>query len=219
VFSGATSALLAGALAAPFPGAPAAQRYTDFGRCPRAPANAYLPRDAGCVDVARADVDGDGRVDLVLLYARLDAHGTARSHVLAAVRASGGRLSVRTGRYALQGQRLLVLRDLDGRPGAEAIVHEAHSTTAEQIGVYSFAGGALRRSGELSVDGEDAGLRFGVRCRAGEVLQSEFDERLPLRGVWDRTQTTYRWVAGRLVPDGARKVRARPTAARVGLHC
>jgi hypothetical protein len=216
---GATLALAAGLLAAPFPGAPRSQHYTDFGRCPRAPANRYLPRDAGCVDVARADVDGDGRADLVLLYARLGADGTARSHTLAVARASGGRLSVRTGRYALQGQRLLGLRNLDGRRGAEAIVHEAHSTTAEQVGFYTFFRGTLRRSGELSVGGEDAGLRFGVRCRAGEVIQREFDERVPLRGVWDRTDTRYRWVAGRLVPSGGRRVRARPTAAQVGLHC
>src|ERR1019366_2026908 len=57
-----------------FPGAPSTQANgygvtTDD--CPLAPPNRYLPARSGCVTVRRADVNGDGRPDLILVYSRL----------------------------------------------------------------------------------------------------------------------------------------------------
>lgn len=59
---------------ATFPGAPHTQPGAWEGgatTCPRAAPNRYLPPRSGCVSVLRRDVDGDGRPDLVLLYAHL----------------------------------------------------------------------------------------------------------------------------------------------------
>jgi len=39
--------------------------------CPLAPPNRYLPARSGCVTVRRADVNGAGRPDLIIVYSRL----------------------------------------------------------------------------------------------------------------------------------------------------
>jgi hypothetical protein len=44
----------------------------ETGTCPVAPSDRYLlPPHSGCVTVRRADVSGDGRPDLVIVYSRL----------------------------------------------------------------------------------------------------------------------------------------------------
>jgi hypothetical protein len=57
-----------------FPGAPSTQHYyTGPGpACTLAPRNRYLPAWSGCVSVTVADVSGNGRLDLILSYSRLN---------------------------------------------------------------------------------------------------------------------------------------------------
>jgi hypothetical protein len=57
------------------PGAPVTQAHgygveTDF--CPLAPPNRYPPARSGCVTVRRADLNGDGRQDLIIVYSTLN---------------------------------------------------------------------------------------------------------------------------------------------------
>lgn len=84
-----------------FPNAPRTQpgRWPAGFPCPLASANPYLPPHSGCVTVARGDVDGDGRPDLILLYALLSTHRfdggfTPARFTLKVARASGGTLSI-----------------------------------------------------------------------------------------------------------------------------
>lgn len=212
-----------------FADAPHSQRFSEFGRCPQAPPSRYLPARAGCLSVRRADVDGDGRTDLVLLYARLDSRGFPRSRrhgdsdrfTLEVVRARGGVATTAVPRSDLN-TTFLRARNLDGRPGIELLVHEYHVTTTEGLGVYTFERGALRRPRGFVFDGSDAGLAFGVTCRRGApatIIQHDFAERIPFREIWDRTDTTYRWAGARLRREGVQRVKAPPTGNQIGLHC
>jgi hypothetical protein len=206
----------------PFPDAPRSQHFSPFGPCPLASANRYLPKRAGCVTVRRADANGDGRIDLVLLYARLNTRGLPAAHELKVVLASGGTLTVRVPRFAFDGPTIMRLRNLNARPGVEIVVHEAHSTTEELAGVYAIDRGALRRAGGFAFDGEDGGIVFGFTCHTrppATIVQHEFDERIPFRGVWDRTDTNYHWVDGRLRRSATRKVKAKPSRGQIGVHC
>src|SRR5439155_4095118 len=138
----------------PFPDAPKSQRFDEFGRCPVAAPSPYLPKHAGCLTVRRADVDGDGRTDLVLLYARLDRRNR---FTLKVVRARGETATARVPRTDLN-TTILRARNLDGRAGFELLVHEYHVTTEEGLGAYTFAGTTLRRAGGFTYDGADAGI-------------------------------------------------------------
>jgi hypothetical protein len=210
----------------PFPDAPQSQRFATFGRCPLAAPSPYLPRDAGCLTVRRADVDGNGHADLVLLYARLDSRRYPRR------RGPGGfRLEVvRDRQRTLHAQvprgdvnaKILSVRDVNARRGVELFLHEYHVTTSEGVGAYAFDGAALRRAGGFDFDGSGAGNRYGLTCQrrpAPTVVQHVFEQRIPFRGVWDRTDTTYRWLGARLERTGVRKVVASPRRSQVGVHC
>jgi hypothetical protein len=199
---------------APFPGAPASQHFSQFGTCPLAPPNRYLPRGASCVTVRRADVDGDGRADLVLLYAR---GGHFRLDVR---RAAGGRLHARVG--GDRNATVEIARDVNSVPGVELFLYQNHVTTAEYMGIYTFDGSALRQAGTVAFGGHDAGIRFGVVCHRRpppSVVQLEFQERMPFRGVWDRTVTTYAWDGARLRRAATGTDRAAPTPGQLGVHC
>lgn len=72
--SGAGGGVARVSVGSSFPGAPATQPNgygVESDVCPLARPNRYLPARAGCVTVKRADVDGDGKPDLILLYSRL----------------------------------------------------------------------------------------------------------------------------------------------------
>jgi hypothetical protein len=213
----------------PFPDAPQSQRFPTFGRCPLAPPNRYLPRRAGCVTVRRADVDGDGRRDLVLLYARLDARGypifssrdPKSGFTLKVVRRGRSVVAAHVPRGDLNA-RILRAADLNARAGIELLVHEYHVTTSEGVGVYTFGRDTLRRAHGFVFDGSDAGIVSGLTCNLGPpatIVQHVFTERIPFRGVWDRVDTTYRWVGAALRRVGTRKVTASPTRRQVGVHC
>jgi hypothetical protein len=211
----------------PFPDAPQSQHFSTFGRCPVAPPSRYLPDRVGCLSVRRADVDGDRRPDLVLLYAHLDSrgyplfrHDHAGAFTLKLVRASGGSLATRVPQGDLN-STILRARDINARTGIELLVHEYHVTTEEELGVYAFDGVGLRRAGGFRFDGTDGGIVFGVTChpRPATIVQHDFAERIPFRSVWDRTDTTYRWVGAHLRRTTVRKAKARPTRRQIGDHC
>ena len=205
----------------PFADAPQSQLFAAFGPCPVAPPNRYLPSNAGCVTVSRADVDGDGRTDLVLLYATLNGQRQTTGHVLSVVRASGGTLALQVP-GDLDGMTIARLRDVNARAGVEIFVHVTHITTDEIIGVYTFDGHALRRAGSFPFAGEDAGIRFGFTCHPGPratIVEHDFQEQTPFTGIWDRTDTTFRWVGATLRPAQPRTVRGAPSPAQTGVHC
>jgi hypothetical protein len=171
------AAALPGAAAArSFPGAPRSQRFHYGSSCPAAPTNQYLAGPAGCLSVRLVDVDGDGRPDLVLLYARPNVEHFRFRFTLKAYRASRGALvaHIPVGDIPATIERL---RDVNNRRGVEVFLHEVHISTAELMGIYTFDGKKLRRAGAFSYGGYDAGLKFGFTCHRGTpatIVQDQF---------------------------------------------
>jgi hypothetical protein len=185
-----------------FPGAPGSQHFADGSACPAAPRNRYLTQPAGCLSVRTADVDGDGRPDLILLYAR---PGTAYRFRLVVDRASGATMDARlpAGDIPATIERL---RNVNGRRGVELFIHDQHITTEEEMVVYSAGSGRLIRAGSLPYGGSDDGIRFGFVCHRRPpativVHQFAITSFSPpvFRRVWRDTATTYRWNGPRLV--------------------
>jgi hypothetical protein len=170
---------------------------------------------------ARADVDGDGRVDLVRLRT-----GSPSSPGRLLVDLGHDRdLAVPVATDAVYLPGLVAAGDVDGRPGAELFVDAVHVTTAETIAIYTYWGGQLRRAGALSAYGADAGIRFGIACqvRGSRRLVVEHELWQPgSRKVWLGRDTTYAWAgpALRLSARGrARFIGSAPPRALIGVHC
>ena len=108
---------------------------------------------------AYADVNGDGRRDLVTLRRT----GASKGELTVALR-GGGRLSVATPSDAVWLPGLVATGNVDGRPGEELFVDVVHVTTAESISIYTDWRGSLVRAGTLSAYGSDYGVLYGITC-------------------------------------------------------
>ncbi|MGH3260628.1 MAG: hypothetical protein ACRDNS_01395 [Trebonia sp.] len=184
--------------------------------------------------VARADVDGDGHPDLILLYGQLSTRRAKGGFVadrftLKVLRARGGQLTARIARPDVP-PTITAIADVNNRPGDEIFVHQDHLSSGETIGVYTFnghrlrnAGGppffmATRESGSFPAHGftygGDSGLHYGFACLRdpARIVQHAFElwsggE----NGSWKRTDTTYEWVGAQLV-----KITVRHTTTQHG---
>jgi hypothetical protein len=204
-----------------FPDAPGSQIFAPFSRCRRAPPSRYLPPGAECVTVTRADVDGDGFPDLVLLYTTPHSNG---AYTLEVLRAWGGELSARVS--ADMNAAIALVRTTGAHHRTAVFVHDSYSTTDQGVTVYAFNGHALTKAGVFEYGGQDAGIVFGFTCLPSSrsftpagIIQHEFDERTPFKNVWDRTDRAYAWRNGRLSPTGVLRFKAKPTSAELGIHC
>jgi len=176
---------------------------------------------------ALADVDGDGRPDIVTL---------SRSNSGTAVQPNGGRLqvelasgpviSVSTATDAPYLPGLVRVGNVDGRPGEELFVDVGHITTEEDIAVYTYANGRLLDAGTFAAYGEEYGIRSGITCsvRAGAHLltQRAFELRSSGTRRWWERNTVYRWAGTRLAlrsRGSAHRIAGGPPAALVGVHC
>jgi hypothetical protein len=221
--TGSAAALAATPTGSGFPGAPRSQHFTYGSNCPAAPANRYLTTPAGCLTVRFADVDGDGRADLVLLYTKPGVQHYGYRFTLKVDRASGGTLTSQLPEGDIPAT-IARLRNVNGRPGAELFIHYVHVTTAESMAIYSFNGNRLQRSGVLSYGGYDSGLKFGFTCRTGQppqIVEDQFARR-SAPGHWAHTATTYVWSGSALNKTTTHTttfVGASPPPRQVGAHC
>ena len=213
-----------------FPGAPRTQpgSWSAVSACPLAAPNRYLTGRVGCVTVDRADVDGDGRRDLILLYARLGRQRFAgwfipTSFVLEVVRASGGVLTVRVPH--LENDVIIRARNVNDLPGAEIFVREGRISSRSFAGVYAFDGRRLHRAGEFTYGGDSA-QRYGFVCHPGDpatITQYAFLlEQGPIAtGRWHGTVTTYQWQRSELRRTAMRTTvkRGFPPEQLQGVHC
>lgn len=212
-------------LSTPFPDARASQTFINGSGCPGAPPNRYLTRPAGCLIVRLADVDGDGRPDLVLLYTHPDVKNGNYRFALKVYRASGGTLTAQLPAGDIPASFLL-LRNVNPRPGVEIFVHYVHLSNGEFIAIYAFNGHGLGKAGTFSYGG-DAFVKFGVTCNPPtSIVQDEFSvSRLTLPAAqrkWTHLTSTYSWV-GASLKAGTTKIStftgAFPPASEIGLHC
>jgi hypothetical protein len=156
------------------------------------------------VSVVRADVDGDGRPDLILLYAKLSDHKLGKGFVptifiLRVVRASGGMPSV--GVPHLENDTIIDVRNVNDRRGAEIFIQEGSISSGSSAGVYTFDGQRLHRAGALTYGG-DSGQQYGFTCRRGKnaaIVQRQFLlETGGENGRWQVSNTTFTWAGATL---------------------
>jgi hypothetical protein len=153
------------------------------------------------VTVIRADVDGDGRPDLILLYGRLSHQRIGdlyvpTSFVLKVVRARGGVVKTRIPAPEADPTILEVGHDSD-EPGAQLFILVARISSGSSVEVYSLHAGRLTNAGPTLGVGGDSGAKSGFTCRAGSpttIVQHGFVlERGGENGWWQRTDITYTW--------------------------
>src|SRR4029077_12134509 len=133
--------------------------------------NRYLPPRSGCVTAVRADMNGDGRPDLILVYSRLGrqhpywyAAGSAPpsgkhdfvadAAFLKVVLAGGGSASIKVdGAWA-------AAVDAVGRvsraPGAEVFLEVSRSSSGASVVAYGFRNGRLIPAGVTFYEGGDS---------------------------------------------------------------
>lgn len=199
---------------AQFPGAPSTQPGDWEGGgnvCPLAAPSRYLPARAGCVSVLRVDVDGDGRADLVMLYATLTHRGYSnryfpRAFTLEVVLAGGDIVRTRLPRPE-DNASLIEYGNVNRWPGTELFIQVGRISSGSWAIVYTFRGGRLVRAGATLAYGGDSASRAGFSCQRREIstiVQHTFvlgDSRE--RGRWQQTDTTYVWHGARLRREGS----------------
>jgi hypothetical protein len=167
---------------------------------------------------ARADVNGDGRSDLVTLRRR------AMAGRLTVSLAGGASLSATTPSDATWLPGLVAFGNVDGRAGDELFVDVTHVTTAESIAIYTDWHGAIVRAGTLSAYGSDYGIVYGVSCSAAGTRHFVTEHAFTMSFAthrWTRQDTVYVWQGPKLVPFArppATRLSA-PPVTQVGVQC
>ena len=229
-----------------FPGAPATQRHgygVQTGACPLAPANRYLPPHSGCVTVRRADINGDGRRDLVIVYSRLSRKRwpafpdepasmkhdfSAQAAFLRVVLAGGGPTLTSRITGGTRAAAIDAVAHVTSDPGDEIFL-EINRISSGATGVgYGFHAGRLVPAGALlSYDG-DSGVQAGFDCLAGSpprLIQRYFTFVGPdeFTRSWRETEVVYAWHGTRLVRlskhTEARLVRVNSSETHIGAGC
>jgi hypothetical protein len=171
---------------------------------------------------AHADLDGDGRADLVTLRRQPATVG----HIDVRL-ASGRALGVKLHSDAPFVPGLASAGDVNGIRGDELFVDVQHFPTHEVIGVFTYAGGHLRLAGQLLAFSSDFPIRNGIVCKtvgnAHRVTQFQFQLHISgTRWHWARKTTLYTWRGSVLRPTSTRPfsfISGHPPKGQVGLHC
>ena len=168
--------------------------------CPLAAPNHYLPPRSGCVSVLQVDVDGDGRPDLVLLYAHLGHRSfggryAPTSFTLEVVRASGSVVRARLPRPE-SNAALVESGNVNGVPGAELFIQVGRISSGSSADVYTFHDGRLIRGRVTLGWGGDSATQAGFACRPGRpptLIVRSFELQGLENGRWQQTQTVFAW--------------------------
>lgn len=197
-----------GTLQAPFPLAPHTQSGAwagTGGPCPLAAPNPYLPRRSGCVSEAIADVDGDGRPDLVVLYAQLTSHRVGgwflpAAFTLRVARAGGSALSAHLP-HPISNPSIILVRNVNDRAGAEIFVQDGCISSGCSAGTYTFDGRGLRVAGSFTYGGDSA-QQYGFTCQRGAratITQHRFLLQTGgANALWQQTDTIFTWFGAKL---------------------
>ena len=171
---------------------------------------------------ARADIDGDGRLDRVFL----SRHPAMTGH-LAVTLATGRRLALKMQSDAPFVPGLATIGNVNGRRGDELFIDLHHLTTAEIIGVFTYTRGHLRLAGKVFAYGNDFTIHYGVNCATHGTKQVMIDHEFQLHVIgthwrWTRKDVFFVWHGSALRRTGAtgpRHITGHPPKAQVGVHC
>lgn len=168
--------------------------------CIKAKRLGYVPARDVCSDALTADIDGEGRPDLVLLYAR-PITGTGASlkaypETLKVIRASGEVVQVHF-KPVVPGPGIVAVRNVNANPGDELFIYGSWISSGAQVQVYSFDAGKLIRARANLQMGGDSADRFGFNCLRRpipEIVQRDYSLIGPtIYGRWRLTTYTYDW--------------------------
>ncbi|MGD0981910.1 MAG: hypothetical protein ABR946_10595 [Solirubrobacteraceae bacterium] len=218
--SGAGGGSAAGSATRLFPGAPVTQRDgygVESRACPLARANRYLPARSGCVEVMRADIDGDGRSDLVIAYSRLSGQHpnwfegstppslrhdfVPQAAFLKIAFASGGSVTVRIPQTTTTW--IDSIARVNKNSGGEIILELGRASSGLTMTAYGYQDGRLIPAGVTLDAGGDSADGAGFTCVAGNptrLIQRTYALIGPtIYAWWRETQITYTWHGSRLV--------------------
>jgi hypothetical protein len=168
--------------------------------CATAKRLGYVPQHDACSDALTADVDGDGRPDLVLLYARpitgAGASLKAYPGTLKVVRASGATVEVRLAPQ-IPAPGIVAVGSVNTIPGGELFLYTSWYSSGPQVAVYSLQAGKLVNAGVSLNFGGDSANRFGFDCvqtPTPEIIQRDYSLIGPtIYGRWRLVTDTYAW--------------------------
>jgi hypothetical protein len=185
-----------------------------------------------CDDVSRhrtkgrallGDVDGDGRADRVTLRVDRTRPASCRHIVVVELRGGNAIAPVRPLSWPGTDPELLLLAEIDGRPGLEPVITLSPFNVYRPGAVFAARGGALSRMRLAGVDPADLfplddEFPAGVDC-AGEPGTIVVTHGNLARGTdrfWEIRRTVYRASGSRFRPVGARRFRVEvgPDAAK-----
>lgn len=223
-----------------FPGAPSTQPngYGVASRvCPLAAPNRYLPPRSGCITAIRADINGDGRPALVLVYSRLGrqhpswyAGGVppsvkrdfvADAAFLKVVLAGGGSASIKVD--GARAAAVDAVAHVNDDPGNEVFLEVSRISSGASVVAYGFLDGRLVPAGVTLGDGGDSATKAGFDCLPGNpprVVQRTFELIGPtVYGWWWETNVIYDWHGPKLVQISKRTFRRHGavTAGEIGV--
>jgi hypothetical protein len=196
--------------------------------CPLAPPNRYLPPRSGCVTAIRADINGDGRSDLILVYSRLGrqhpywyAAGTAPPRLkhdfvanaafMKVVLAGGATASIEVnGAWAAAIDAVAHVNDGHGN---EVFLEVSRISSGASVVAYGFHDGRLVPAGVTLGSGGDSAAKAGFDCLPGKprrLIQRTFLLIGPtIYGWWRETNVIYAWHGPRLAQISSRTLKRR----------
>lgn len=208
-----------------FPGAPSTQSNgygVETHACPLAPPNRYLPARSGCITVKRADVNGDGRPDLILVYSRLSRQhpsgyvgGTppslrpdfmADAAFLKVVFANGTSVVALLG--GPRAAAIDAVAHVNDDPGSEIFLEVWRISSGATAVAYGFHDGRLVPAGVTLGYGGDSASKAGFNCLPGKpprLIQRSFELIGPtIDGWWRETNVIHLWHGPTLVQTSRR---------------
>lgn len=205
-----------------FPDAPASQPNSngvEGDTCRLAVPNRYLPARAGCVTARRADINGDGRPDLVVVYSILGhEHPTgfdgappalakdffALRAYLEVVFAGGGRVTTAiTQPKITHAAAIAAISRVNDDPGAEVFLWVTGISSGDTVAAYGLHKGRLAPAGAMLSYGGDSAAAAGFDCLSGSpprLIQRSLLLLGPtIYGWWQESDTVYAWHGPKLV--------------------
>jgi hypothetical protein len=174
---------------------------------------------AGVALAAANDVDGDGRSDTIQIIESTTGPSTLQVDL-----ATGTRLTTPVGQGLPPTPDVRLVKNVDGRRGAEIFVDAEHISTNDTIAIFTLRSGQLHLAGQLFAFGGDDGIKFGFTCRVSSHKHLITAHRF-LRGTngkWKRTDKDYLWRKGTLRRTGRARYKTlsgTPPSRQTGIAC